>query len=397
MNGSSKWNAARLAVLVAFFVNGALLATWVSRIPAIQTKLELSEGTLGIVLLGMGVGVLSALSLAGGFIGRFGSRFVTIAAAVAMCLFIPLLALAPTAITLWAALFLFGAATSTMDVAMNDQAVMVERRAQKPLMSSFHASFSIGALVGAMLGAGIVWLSMGSLSHFILAALLFFILMALVARFLLPTESQRSAGESMFRLPPRVIWPLGAIAFCAAIGEGAMADWSGVYLNHTIQTTTAVAALGFAAFSLTMTIGRLLGDWLATRFNPVLIVRFGGLIAALGILAAIITTQPLVVLLGFAAVGLGVANVIPMAFSAAGKLSSLPPGVGIAGVAAIGYAGFLAGPPLIGLVAEATSLRISLLLVTLLVGTLFFTAQAIQRGVSKTQPAAATTEQLPLS
>jgi MFS family permease len=392
MNHSSNWNAPRLAVLVAFFVNGALLATWVSRIPAIQIELNLSEGALGIVLLGIGAGVLTALSLAGGFIGRFGSRFVTIAASVAMCLFIPLLALAPNASTLWVALFLFGAATSTMDVAMNDQAVMVEQRSQKPLMSSFHASFSIGALFGAVLGAGIVWLSLDTLSHFILAALLFFILMAIVARFLLPTEGRQREGESMFRLPPRIVWPLGAIAFCAAIGEGAMADWSGVYLNQTIQTTTAVAALGFAAFSLTMTIGRLLGDRLATRFNPVLIVRFGGLIAALGLLAAIITTQPLVVLLGFAAVGLGVANVIPMAFSAAGKLSGLPPGVGIAGVATIGYAGFLAGPPMIGLVAEATSLRLSMLLVTLLVGTLTFTAQAIQQGDSKIQPAATTTD-----
>jgi MFS family permease len=156
-----------------------------------------------------------------------------------------------------------------------------------------------------------------------------------------------------------------------------MADWSGVYLSRIIHTTAAFAALGFAAFSLTMTIGRLLGDWLATRFNPTLVVRFGGLLAFVGIMAAIITTQPVVVLLGFAAVGLGIANVVPLSFSAAGKLSDLPAGVGIAGVAAIGYAGFLAGPPLIGLIAEATSLRFALLAVAVLVGTLIFTAQAI--------------------
>jgi len=376
----------RLAVLAAFFVNGALLATWVSRIPAVQTRLNLSEGALGIVLLGMGVGVLVALSLASTLIGRFGSRFVTVTAAIAMCVFLPLLALAPNAVTLWAGLFLFGAATSTMDVAMNDQAVMVEQRSQKPLMSSFHASFSVGALAGAMLGAGIAWLSLGSLQHFILAAILFFGLMALVARSLLPTKGVKSESDSLFRFPPRVVWPLGAIAFCAAIGEGAMADWSGVYLNQTINTTVAVAALGFAAFSLTMTVGRLLGDWLATRFDPALIVRFGGFLAAVGLLAAILTTQPVIVLLGFAAVGLGVANVIPMAFSAAGKLPNLPAGVGIAGVATIGYAGFLAGPPLIGLIAEGTSLRIALLVVVLLVGTLVFTAKAIHVTGSRTEP-----------
>ena len=375
----------RLAVLVAFFINGALMATWISRIPVVQITLDLSEGELGLVLLGTGVGVLVALSLAGGIIGRFGSRLVTVAGAIAMCVFLPLLALAPNAITLWAALFLFGMAISTMDVAMNDQAVMVEQRSNKPLMSSFHASWSIGTLTGALLGAGIAWLSLGSLPHFILSAILFFILMALVIRFLLPTEGQKEEDESIFRLPPRVVWPLGAIAFCAAIGEGAMADWSGVYLSRTIHTTAAFAALGFAAFSLTMTIGRLLGDWLATRFNPTLVVRFGGLLAFVGIMAAIITTEPVVVLLGFAAVGLGLANVVPLSFSAAGKLSNLPAGVGIAGVAAIGYAGFLAGPPLIGLIAEATSLRFSLLAVATLIGILFFTAQAINVTSSEAQ------------
>jgi predicted MFS family arabinose efflux permease len=385
MTDSSRWNAPRLAVLVAFFVNGALLAAWVSRIPSVQTTLNLSEGALGIVLLGMGTGVLVALSLTGGLIGRFGSRFVTIAGAIAMVVFLPFLALAPYAITLWIALFLFGAATSTMDVAMNDQAVLVEQRSQKPLMSSFHGSWSIGALAGAMLGAGIAGLSFGPIPHFIFASTLFFILMALVSRYLLPTEGKKEKGESMFRLPPRVVWPLGAIAFCAAIGEGAMADWSGVYLNRTFQTTVAFAALGFAAFSLTMTIGRFAGDWLAAKFNPVPVVRFGGLLAFIGIMAAIITTEPFVVLLGYAAVGLGVANVVPLSFSAAGKLSNLPAGVGIAGVATIGYAGFLAGPPLIGLIAEATSLRFAMLFVALLVGSLFFSAKAINATNSEAQ------------
>lgn len=378
MSETKRWNGPRLAVLAAFFVNGALLATWVSRIPAIQNKLDLSEGTLGLVLLGMGVGVLVALSLAGGVIGRFSSRTVTIAAALGMCITLLLLALMPNPATLWIALFLFGAATSTMDVAMNDQAVLVEQRADTPLMSSFHASFSIGALVGALLGAGIAWLSIGPFLHFLLASVLFAFITLLFSGHLLRVNAEPTKGESLFRLPPKIVWPLGAIAFCAAIGEGAMADWGAVFLNQSLNTTAAFAALGFAAFSLTMTIGRLMGDRLATKFGSVSIVRFGGLLATVGLLAAIFTTQPLVVLAGFAAVGAGLANVIPLAFSAAGKLSRLPAGVGIAGVAAIGYAGFLAGPPLIGLVAEASSLRIALLIVAFLSGTLIFTARAIK-------------------
>jgi predicted MFS family arabinose efflux permease len=302
---------------------------------------------------------------------------------MAMCLFLPLLAVAPDAILLWLGLFLFGAATSTMDVAMNDQAVMVEQRAQKPMMSSFHAAWSIGSLVGAVLGASIAGLSFGSIPHFLFASVLFLTIMALAARHLLPTEGRKEKGESMFRLPVRAVWPLGAIAFCAAIGEGAMADWSGVFLSQTMGTTISFAALGFAAFSLTMTVGRLSGDWLVKRFDPVLVVRAGGLLALAGIILALTTAEPVVVLIGFGAVGLGVANVVPLSFSAAGKLNDLPAGVGIAGVATIGYAGFLAGPPMIGLIAEATSLRLALLIVALLVGSLFFSAQAIRSASTK--------------
>jgi predicted MFS family arabinose efflux permease len=299
---------------------------------------------------------------------------------VAKCLILPLLALMTQPLTLWIALFAFGAALSSMDVAMNAQAVAVEHRANKPLMSSFHASFSIGGLVGALLGAGITALSGEPLAHFIFAAILFLVIMLVAARHLLVVSGEKSDGGSLFRLPPRALWALGAIAFCTAIGEGSMADWSGVYLTQVIGTTAAFAALGFAAFSLAMTIGRLLGDRLATRFDSVRIVRFGGLITTIGMLAALFTSQPIVVLIGFAAVGAGLANIIPLAFSAAGNFPNIPSSAGIAGVATIGYAGFLAGPPLIGLVAEATTLRVALLLVALLTGTLIFTAQAIRPG-----------------
>ncbi|MDX1415844.1 MAG: MFS transporter [Candidatus Promineifilaceae bacterium] len=372
------WLKPRLSVLGAFFINGFLIATWVARIPAIQEKLNLSKGTLGLVLLGMGIGVLVALSLAGSLIARFSSRTVTLAASLAMCFFLPLLALMPSAPTLWIALFLFGVAISTMDVAMNDQAVLVEKEAGTPLMSTFHASFSIGALAGALFGAGIAWLSVEPLMHFILVAFLLGILTLLSARYLLRVKSVPGPGGSPFRLPPRIVWPLGAIAFCAAIGEGAMADWSAVFLSQSLKTTAAMAALGFAAFSFTMTIGRLLGDRLAVSFGPESIVRIGGFLAGGGILAAIVTNEPIVVLIGFAAVGAGLANVIPLAFSAAGRLSQLPAGVGIAGVASIGYAGFLAGPPVIGLVAEGTSLRFALLIVAILCSTLIATARAIK-------------------
>ena len=378
MNERSRTSTARLAVLAAFFVNGLLLATWVSRIPAIQTKLSMGEGTLGLVLMGISAGVIVALSMAGGLVGRFGSRAVTLAGGVGLCIVMPLPALMSTPFTLFAALFIFGAFLSTMDVAMNAQAVAVEQRAEKPLMSSFHAAFSIGGLAGALLGAGIVALGAGISTHFLLVALLSLVALLLSGRYLVHDSGEEQEGGAIFRLPPRALWGLGAVAFCVAIGEGTMGDWSGVYLAGEIGTTAAFAALGFAAFSLTMTLGRLTGDWLATRFDAVRVVRYGGLLASLGLLTAVFTSNQYVVLLGFAAVGAGVANGIPLAFSAAGKFPGMTPSAGIAGVATIGYAGFLAGPPLIGLIAEATSLRVALFLAALLVGTLIFSAQAVQ-------------------
>lgn len=374
-------NPARLAVLLAFFVNGALFATWVSRIPAIQMNLDLSEGALGLVLLGLSTGVLVALSLASGLVSRFGSRSITMTAAAAIGVILPLLALLPHPLALWFGLFAFGAAISIMDVAMNAQAVAVEQQANKPLMSSFHALFSIGGLVGALIGAGMAAIAVEPFFHFLFAAALFLGIMVIASRQLIHVRGEKEEKGKLFRLPPRVLWALGAVAFCTAIGEGAMADWSGVFLTQAVGTTAAFAALGFAAFSLTMTIGRLLGDWLATGFPSVQIVRFGGFLTTFGLLVAIVSNQPVIVLIGFAAVGAGLANIIPLAFSAAGNFPGLPASVCLAGVATIGYAGFLAGPPLIGLVAEAANLRVAMVLVALLTATLIFTAQAIQPGM----------------
>jgi fucose permease len=179
---------------------------------------------------------------------------------------------------------------------------------------------------------------------------------------------------------------LGAVAFCSAIGEGAMADWSGVYLRTAVGTSTATAAYGFAAFSLMMTVGRLSGDSLLTRFTPAQLVRFGGGIASAGLLLLLLIPSLETALIGFGAVGAGLSIVVPLAFSVAGKVPGVPPGAGIAGVATIGYAGFLAGPPVIGLVAEISSLRIALVLVLILTGTLLFTAQAMDLGAVKQAP-----------
>jgi len=389
MKQPSSDNRSRLAVLAVFFTNGALLATWVSRIPAIQEKLSLSEGQLGLVLLGLSVGVLTALAAAGGLSARFGSPKVTIAGALGLCITLPLLAMSPNPILLWIVLFAFGGALSLMDVAMNEQAVLVERAAKKPLMSSFHGAFSIGGLVGALMGAGMASEpGQSTLLHFLIAAVLFGGLTLIAYPNLMPVSHENAEKGPVFRLPERALWGLGVVAFCSAISEGAMTDWSAVYLVQILKTDAGFAALGFAAFSLTMTLGRLTGDWLAKKITPVKIVQFGGLLATLG-LATVVSTQTAgIALAGFAAIGLGLANIVPLSFSAAGNYPGIPAAAGIAGVATIGYAGFLAGPPLIGLVAEATSLRIGLGVVLVLAILLIFTGRAVaivNRGAQNTE------------
>lgn len=373
-------NQARIAVLAMFFINGALFANWVSRIPQVQDNLRLSEGQLGLVLLGLSAGVLTALSIAGGLVARYGSRRVTIIAAVILSVLLIPLPWMPTSFTLWLNLFVFGMALSTMDIAMNAQAVEVEARAARPLMSTFHALFSVGGFVGAAIGVGMASYDIEPRIHLLFAGVLFGSMILLFQRHLLDQVASEKTDEQekVFQLPARPLLPLGIVAFAGAIGEGAMADWSGVYLSDVVNTDAGTAALGFTVFSITMTVGRLSGDWIAERYSAALLVRLGGLVATLGLLIAILFPTPVIVLLGFGAVGLGVSTVVPLAFSAAGRFPGIPSSVGIAGVATIGYAGFLAGPPVIGLFAEATSLPFAfLVIVVTLMATLIVTGRAL--------------------
>lgn len=364
-----------------FLINGALFATWVSRIPQVQTRLSLSEGQMGLVLLGVSAGVLTALSFVGGWVARFGSRRVTTVGGILMMLLLPTLAVLPDPGVLWINLFLFGAATSTMDVAMNAQAVRVEQLAQRRLMSSFHAMYSVGGILGAGLGAILASQNIAPLTHFLVVAGSFLLVIVIEARDLVYAPPNRSAGkpEPTFRLPSRALIPLGLVAFAGATTEGTAADWSGIYLTNVVGTSEDIAALGFAIFSAMMTAGRLLGDWVTERFSPPHIVRLGGMISAAGLLIIVLIPQTIPVLLGFGAIGLGASVIVPLAFSAAGNMPDISESAAIAGVATIGYAGFLAGPPILGVIAEATSLRVSFLLIIALNITLLFTASSLRR------------------
>lgn len=366
-SSSTELRAARQALSMVFLVNGAVLATWVSRIPAIKAALTLSDGQLGLALLGMAVGALIAFPLTGWLASRFGSRLVTITAGALYCLVLPLLALAPSLLTLTLVLMLFGGFNGAMDVAMNANGVEVEERYGRRILSSLHGLFSLGGLIGAGLGALAAYVELAPLPHFGIATLVLALTLLLVGPRLLaspikPTSSSADASDHapLFALPTKAVLGFGLIAFCAYISEGAMADWSAVYLRGSLGTSAAFAASGYAAFSLTMTITRLVGDALVTRLGPMRVVRFGGLLSGVGLGAALLLASPISTLLGFACVGLGMATIVPLVFSAAGRTAGVAPSTAIAAVATMGYSGLLAGPPLIGFLAEVVTLRVAL-------------------------------------
>jgi MFS family permease len=326
----------------------------------------LSTGELGIALLGTAFGALAAMNLSGYLAARFGSRPVTVIASMSLCLMLPLLALAPTLPILVGTLVLFGASNGSMDVAMNAQGIAVERQYGRPILNSFHACYSLGGLLGALAGGLVASHSIAPLPHFLGVALFCAILTLSVARSLLPAEAEAQGTAVAFARPTRAILALGLVAFCVVLGEGAMADWSAIYLNGTLRTGTGLAAAGYAAFSVVMAMGRGVGDQLTARLGPGTMMQLGGLVAAIGLTLALVVTWIPIALLGFGLVGAGFSVVFPLTLSAAGRTSKQAAGTAIAAVATCGYVGFLVGPPVIGFIADALSLRIALGFVVLL-------------------------------
>lgn len=358
--------AARRAVALLFFANGAALASWIPRIPAAQEQLGLSVGVLGIALLGAPIGAVIAMPLTGALIGRFGSRAVVRTAALCLCASLPLPILAPNLPLFMLALAVLGASNAAMDVSMNAHGVAVERGYHRPIMSSFHAMYSIGGLVGAGAAGLIAGAGVDARPHLVGSAVVLAGLVCVATPTLLTNVKEHESQGPAFVRPSAALLALGIIAFCSMLGEGAMADWSAVYLRSGMGASAAFAAAGFAAFSLAMALGRIFGDRLTLRFGPAMIVRAGGALAALGLAVALVVDAPAAAVVGFACVGAGLSCVVPNAFSAAGRAPGLAPGAGIAAVSTTGYFGFLVGPPVIGLVAARVTLRGALGVVVLL-------------------------------
>jgi MFS family permease len=348
---------ARLAVLAVFFIHGAVFANWVALIPSVQQHLRLTTGTLGLALLGSAVGSLLAMPLAGGLISRLGSRRVVVGAGLAYCAALLLPVLAPSSPALFLALVVFGAGQAATDVAMNAQGIAVEARHGRPLMSSFHGLWSLGGLAGAATSGALAAGGMAPLPHALGAAVILAAALFGATRPLLSQESDGATrGPAFVRLTPPLLG-LGIVGFCALMAEGSIGDWSALYLRGSLAAAPGLATAGYATFTLTMTVGRLTGDWITARLGPVVLVRLGGALLVVGLGGALAIGRLGATLVGFGLVGFALANIVPIIFSAAGRTTRLAAGPAIAAVSSASFLGFLVGPPAIGLTADHLSLR----------------------------------------
>lgn len=349
----------RISTRLAFLAAGMGMSAWAPLVPFAQTRTGVAEAQLGLLLLCLGVGSLLAMPVTGMLAARFGCRRIILTAGVVCCLAFPFLALAPTALTLGAALFVFGASIGTLDVAMNIQAVIVEKDYGHPLMSGFHGLFSVGGIVGAGGITLMLWAGMGLVAASVAMAAAVGLVLAVAAPHLLgePAASERDAP--LFAMPKGAVVSIGALCALVFLAEGAVLDWSAVLLTAGGGLSDGQGGLGYAAFAVAMTVGRLNGDKLVRHWGGKRVLLVGGLSAALGFFAVVLAPSPWLALGGFFLIGAGASNIVPVLFSAAGNQHDMPASVAISAITTIGYAGILAGPALIGFVAHATSLHLA--------------------------------------
>lgn len=342
------------------------MATWAPLVPFAKTRAQIDDGVLGLLLLCLGAGSIAAMPLAGALTAKLGCRFVITASTLTMGLALPFLATSSNVPGLVASLLMFGAGVGALDVSMNVQAIIVERASGTTMMSGFHGMFSLGGIFGAagvamLLAAGLVPVAAVTVVLILIALAL-----AVSIRFLLPYGSD-SEGP-LFAIPHGIVLFFGIVCFIVFMMEGSVLDWSAVFLSSHHGMATERAGLGYAAFASTMTIGRLTGDWIVQHLGRSKVVMFGSLCAALGVAITLIPFWPLA-LVGYALVGAGCSNIVPVMFSAVGRQTVMPENVAVPAITTLGYAGILTGPAAIGLISHLSSLPVAfVIMLALLLG-----------------------------
>ncbi|WP_285373766.1 MFS transporter [Pseudomonas sp. lyk4-TYG-107] len=344
----------QMSTRIAFFIAGLGIAAWAPLVPYAKARAGLDEGTLGLLLLCLGVGSILAMPLAGILATRFGCRKVATGGTLLICAALPLLATVSSIPALIATLFMFGAGLGTVDSTVNLQAVIVERASGKHMMSGFHGLFSLGGIVGAAGVSALLGLGLTPLAAMLVVVAVLIGALVKAVPHMLPYGSE-SSGPA-FAIPHGIVLFIGGMCFIVFLTEGAALDWSAVFLAQERGIDTAYAGLGYAAFALTMTAGRLLGDRIVRSVGATRIILFGGLLAAAGLFLATFAPSWEAALLGYALVGAGCSNIVPVLYTAVGKQTVMPESIAVPAITTLGYAGILAGPAVIGFVAHASSL-----------------------------------------
>lgn len=364
---------ARIGVTLAFVVNGFTAGTFVARIPDIKKILDVSDGTLGLSLLFISIGVFLALGPAGRNCARFGSAPMTIWGTLAIAAALPLVGLLPSLEFTWFAFFLFGFALATQDVSMNAHAVVIEQGARRRLMSTFHAMFSVGTFVGGIIGGALSQFKVSLLTQALFFAALYIVIAIFIKPLLMPAAiDQHPITKEKKEKSPFIFWVFGIFGLFAALSEGAAGDWGGVLARDAFNATPFISTLPFIFFTLAMVIGRFSGDYLAHRFGASKIIALGGSVAGFGLALGLLLGGIPMLMLAWFLLGIGLSVVIPLMFSAAGTLAStkyqgvIAPSQAIARVSGVSYFGFVIGPPLIGFLAELVELRWALFLLVAL-------------------------------
>jgi MFS family permease len=353
----------RIALGSIFFIAGLCFASWASRIPDIQEKFHLSEAQLGTLLLGLPIGSLMALPLAGWAVHRFGSKSVIQIGCLGYMLFLPLIGFSNSIIALIPVVVVFGMIGNMMNISLNTQALALEDSYGRSILASFHGLWSLAGFTGAGIGAGMIFMGVAPKMHYLFIAGIVLAVTLISRTFLINEQRTGGGGGLVLRKPDGLLLRIGLIAFLGMLSEGCMFDWSGVYFNKVVQIDPSLVALGYVSFMGSMAAGRFVTDRIINKIGRLKLLRLSGTMIFLGLLIAVIFPEPFFATIGFLMVGFGVSSIIPISYSTAGRSKLYSPGVALAMVSTISFFGFLLGPPLIGYIAELFTLKVSFVLI----------------------------------
>ncbi len=359
----------RISIGILFLLCGLNFATWATRIPDFKYLLHLSDAELGTVLMGLPLGSLVSLPIAGWLISKFNSRIICIVAVVLYIIIIPIIGFSVSSYMLFGCLFFFGMAGDVLNIAMNTQVVALEAKMNKIIMSSFHAVFSIGLMLGALLGGFLARLGFDFQSHFYLIAGINVLSIPLFYPHLLidgnKLPDENKPKSSILNLG-RYLTILALVAFCGMLCEGAMADWITLYFKEEVNLTSYSTTIGFSSFALAMVVGRFSGDYISQNFGVRNILTLNGFLISGGMLFTLYLPTVELKIVGCFLTGLGISTIVPLIYSQAGNQKNIEPAIAIAGVSTIAYIGFLIGPVLIGYLADFFNLQNALILLVIL-------------------------------